>query len=205
MENKKLLDLLRNLFASQDAKPQEIGPVELALTARLLLQHADERAAYPSVGTIALELGCSEATVNRAVIVLTKLGWLSKETGAGRWKPNKYFVLLDKLPVPVELRTPSVSEDARSVAKTFLGLQRKWQPKRIFRKGTEQRYSYRFQTLLNKCSGSKFLLIEMLNFALQSPVFTSHAHIGPHALRKVWRSLEKAYGESEAAKKTQAA
>jgi hypothetical protein len=205
MEDTTLLRLLRDLFASKDEKPKDIGPVELALTARLLLQQADERPAYPSVGTLALELGCSERTVDRAVDVLSKAGWVSKETGAGRWQPNKYFVLLSALPVHVDLRTPSVSEDAKTLATHFLKLQRQWQPKRSFRKGTEQRYSYRFQTLLKKCDGSKFLLVEILNFALQHPLFTAHAHAGPHKLRKVWRSLEKAYRESEKTKKEQAA
>jgi hypothetical protein len=205
MEDSQLLAVLRNLFASKEEKPQEISPTDLALIARLLLQRADEKSVYPSLATLSLELNCSEWAITESFKRLARLGWVTVETGARRHRTNRYFVVLEKLPVRVELQSAAVSEDAKSLAKTFLGYQRQWQPKRIFRKGCEQRYAYRFQTLLKKCSGSKWLMIEILNFALAHPRFKAHALAGPHKLRKVWRSLEAAYREAEKTKKEQAA
>ena len=186
---------------SGDSKPEEVTPIDLALIARLLLQKADERSAYPSLGTLALELGCGESAISESVKRLKRIGWLQVESGSGRHRPNRYFVLLGALPVPAPLKTPTVTEDAKSLAKTYLGLQKQWQPKRIFRKGTEQRYAYRFQSLLKKCNGNKSLLVKMLNFALvDGSTFKSAALVGPHRLRKVWRSLERAYRESQGQK-----
>jgi hypothetical protein len=201
MEDRKLVETLRNLFACNESKPEEIRPTDLAMVARLLLQRADEKAVYPSHATLSLELNCSESAVTESLKRLATLGWVTIESGARRQKANSYFVVLEKLPLRVELRSAPVSEDAKDIAKQFLVLQRRRQPKRIFRKGCEQRYAYRFQTLLKKCDGSKSLLVEILNFALKHALFTNHALVGPHKLRKVWRSLEKAFRESEKMKK----
>jgi len=205
MEDTKLVEMLRNLFASKEAKPAAITPTDLALVARLLLQRADEIAVWPSLDTLQLELSCGESAVTSSIERLTQLGWLTVETGAGRHRPNRYFVMLDKLPIHVELRCAAVSEEAKDVAKRFLSYQRKAQPKRIFRKGCEQRYGYRFQSLLKKCNGDKELLIAVLNFAVTHPAFRTQALAGPHKLRKSWRSLYKAFTESQNMTKEQAA
>jgi hypothetical protein len=75
MEERKLLEVIRKLLASQDAKPEELLPVDLLLIIRLLLQHADEQPVRLSQGTLALELGCTENTIREAGNRLEVAGW----------------------------------------------------------------------------------------------------------------------------------
>jgi len=158
MKDETMLETLRKLLASDEGRPEGLLPVDLLLTIRLLLQGGDERPVYASQGTLARELGCNESTVSISATRLKQAGWLELETGKGRWQPNKYFVLIGKLPLEEKLRRTVVSEAAVMLAKNYMVEQRKAKPKRIFRKGTEQRYAYRLQTLLDKCGGDEELL-----------------------------------------------
>jgi DNA-binding MarR family transcriptional regulator len=205
MDDRQLVRVLRNLFASTESKPKELTPTDIALTARLLLQRADECPVWPSLVTLQLELNCCESAITASIKRLTRVGWITKETGAKRHRSNRYLVVLDKLPVQVELRRAAVSADAQEIATRFLNAQRRWQPKRVFRKGTAQQYGYRFEALLKKCNGDKERLLAILNFAITHPTFKSHALAGPHKLRKTWRSLERAFLESQNQTKEQVA
>ena len=184
-----MLETLRKLLASDEGRPEGLLPVDLLLTIRLLLQGGDERPVYASQGTLARELGCNESTVSISATRLKQAGWLELETGKGRWQPNKYFVLIGKLPLEEKLRRTVVSEAAVMLAKNYMVEQRKAKPKRIFRKGTEQRYAYRLQTLLDKCGGDEELLRRKLRFALGTEKYRAAALRGPHVIRRSWKSL----------------
>jgi hypothetical protein len=193
MQEETLLETLRKLLASDDGRPLGLLPVDLLLMIRLLLQGGDERPVYASQGTLARELGCTDRTISTASQRLKEAGWLELETGKGRWQPNKYFVLLEKLPLEEKLRRTVVSDAAVMLAKNYMNEQRKAKPKRIFRKGTEQRYSYRLQTLLDKCGGDEQLLRQRLRFALGSEKYRAAALRGPHIIRRNWKSLTADY------------
>ncbi|HXJ15391.1 MAG TPA: hypothetical protein VNH19_24225 [Candidatus Limnocylindrales bacterium] len=189
MKDETMLETLRKLLASDEGRPEGLLPVDLLLTIRLLLQGGDERPVYASQGTLARELGCNESTVSISATRLKQAGWLELETGKGRWQPNKYFVLIGKLPLEEKLRRTVVSEAAVMLAKNYMVEQRKAKPKRIFRKGTEQRYAYRLQTLLDKCGGDEELLRRKLRFALGTEKYRAAALRGPHVIRRSWKSL----------------
>jgi hypothetical protein len=203
MKEEKLLEVIRKLLASQDAKPSELLPVDLLLTIRLLLQHADEQPVCLSQGTLALELGCTENTVRNAGNRLKVAGWTTVETGKGRWAPNKYFVLLEKLPLAGLQRTV-VSEAATKLAKDYIVAQSKAQPKRKLRRGSEQRYAFRLQTLMDRHEGDEVLVRKILNFALSSPKYGAAALRGPHVLRRSWKSVVKDFKVTQTQEKVAA-
>jgi hypothetical protein len=194
MEDSQLIKALRNLYTSKDAKPKDITPTDLALVSRLLLQKADEEAVYPGKATLELELNCGEWAITESLRRLESVTvegelrpWVTVESGARRQIANRYRVLVENLPIEAELKR---------------------QPKRIFKKGTERRYAYRFQTLFDRCqhpNGSKWLFVQILNFALSDNRFKAHALAGPHKLPKVWRSLVKAFAVAEQTQKEKAA
>jgi hypothetical protein len=193
MKQETLLETIRRLLANDEGRPQGLLPVDLLLIIRLLLQDGDERPVYASQGTLARELGCSENTIRVASLRLRDVGWLELETGKGRWKPNRYFVLLEKLPLEEKLRRTVVSDAAAMLAKNYMNEQRKAKPRRIFRKGTEQRYAYRLQTLLEKCDGDEQLLRRKIRFALSTEKYRAAALRGPHVIRRSWKSLTTDY------------
>jgi biotin operon repressor len=193
MKDETLLETLRKLLASDEGRPEGLLPVDMLLTVRLLLQGGDERPVYASQSTLARELGCTEGTINTASQRLKEAGWLELETGKGRWQSNKYFVLLGKLPLEEKLRRTVVSDAAVTLAKNYMTVQRAAKPKRIFRKGTEQRYAYRLQTLLDKCGGDEQLLRQRLRFALGTEKYRAAALRGPHVIRRSWKSLTADY------------
>lgn len=206
MKKETLLETVRRLLANDEGRPEGLLSVDLLLIVRLLLQDGDERPVYTSQGTLARELGCSENTIRLASIRLRQAGWLELETGKGRWKPNRYFVLLEKLPLEAKLRRTVVSDAAAMLAKNYMNEQRKAKPRRIFRKGTEQRYAYRLQTLLDKCGGDEQLLRQRIRFALRTEKYRAAALRGPHVIRRSWKSLTADYENAlKANQKEQAA
>src|SRR6266404_2070131 len=193
MKEQTLLQTLRRLLAGDEGRPEDLLPIDLLLIVRLLLQGADERPVYASQGTLALQLTCTERTVAQSSARLKQAGWLELETGKGRWKPNRYFVLLEKLPMEEQLRRTVVSAEAEKLARDYMFEQRKAKPSRIFRKGTQQRYAYRIQTLIDKAGGDEPLVRLKIRFALRSPKYRAAALRGPHVIRRSWKSLTADY------------
>jgi hypothetical protein len=202
MKQETLLPTIRRLLAGHAERPDGLLPIDLLMTVRLLLQSADERPVYASQGTLAEELGCTEGTVAQSGLRLKAAGWLELETGKGRWKPNRYFVLLEKLPLEEQLRRTVVSPEAEKLARDYMTEQRRAKPGRIFRKGAQQRYAYRLQTLIDKAGGDEPLVRLKIRFALRSPKYRAAALRGPHVIRRSWKSLTADY---ENALKTAAA
>jgi hypothetical protein len=67
-------------------------------------------------------------------------------------------------------------------------------PKRRFQAGTEQRWAYTVQWLLDKkCKGDALLLVGVINTALHHPDYTNAAQRGPEQIRKRWRALLTEY------------
>ena len=193
MNEETLLRTIRGLLANDEGRPEGLLPVDLLLTIRLLLQSGDERPVYASQGTLARELGCTEGTIGQSSTRLKQAGWLELETGKGRWNPNKYFVLRGTLPLEEQLKRAVVSPEAEKLASDYMTEQRKTKPKRIFRKGTQQRYAYRLQTLIDKCGGDEQLLRRKIRFALATEKYRAAALRGPHVIRRSWKSLTTDY------------
>lgn len=101
-------------WARQSLKtlPSEVkAPARLALM--LLADYADEQhASWPSINTMALEMGCSVRSVQRAVDLLEEHGLVRVETRQaknGRQMSNLYFLAVDGLFVGCQSDTPSIS------------------------------------------------------------------------------------------------
>jgi DNA-binding transcriptional MocR family regulator len=79
----------------------------------LLADYADEQhASWPSINTMALEMGCSVRSVQRAIDLLEKHGLVRVETRQaknGRQMSNLYFLAVDGLFVGCQSDTPSIS------------------------------------------------------------------------------------------------
>ncbi len=87
------------------------APARLALM--LLADYADEQhASWPSINTMALEMGCSVRSVQRAIDLLEKHGLVRVETRQaknGRQMSNRYFLAVEGLFVGCQSDTPSIS------------------------------------------------------------------------------------------------
>lgn len=87
------------------------APARLALM--LLADYADEQhASWPSINTMALEMGCSVRSVQRAIDLLEKHGLVmveSRQAKNGRQMSNRYFLAVDGLFVGCQYDTPSIS------------------------------------------------------------------------------------------------
>ncbi|WP_438454954.1 helix-turn-helix domain-containing protein [Vreelandella venusta] len=101
-------------WARQSLKtlPSEVkAPARLALM--LLADYADEQhASWPSISTMALEMGCSVRSVQRAVDLLEEHGLVRVETRQaknGRQMSNLYFLAVDGLFAGCQSDTPSIS------------------------------------------------------------------------------------------------
>lgn len=101
-------------WARQSLKtlPESVkAPARLALM--LLADYADEQhTSWPSINTMALEMGCSVRSVQRAIDLLEKHGLVRVETRQaknGRQMSNRYFLAVDGLFVGCQSDTPSIS------------------------------------------------------------------------------------------------
>lgn len=87
------------------------APARLALM--LLADYADEQhASWPSINTMALEMGCSVRSVQRAIDLLEKHGLVmveSRQAKNGRQMSNRYFLAVEGLFVGCQSDTPSIS------------------------------------------------------------------------------------------------
>lgn len=88
------------------------APARLALM--LLADYADEQhASWPSINTMALEMGCSVRSVQRAIDLLEKHGLVrveARQAKNGRQMSNLYFLAVDGLFVGCQSDTPSISD-----------------------------------------------------------------------------------------------
>ncbi|MGP9499566.1 helix-turn-helix domain-containing protein [Halomonas sp. AOP43-D1-4] len=101
-------------WARQSLKtlPSEVkAPARLALM--LLADYADEQhASWPSINTMALEMGCSVRSVQRAIDLLEQHGLVrveSRQAKNGRQMSNRYFLAVAGLFVGCQSDTPSIS------------------------------------------------------------------------------------------------
>lgn len=90
------------------------APARLALM--LLADYADEEhASWPSISTMALEMGCSVRSVQRAIDLLERHGLLAVENRharSGRQMSNRYHLAVEgRLPVGRQSDTPSISDE----------------------------------------------------------------------------------------------
>jgi len=87
------------------------APARLALM--LLADYADEQhASWPSINTMALEMGCSVRSVQRAIDLLKKHGLVkveSRQAMNGRQMSNRYFLAVDGQFAGCQSDTPSIS------------------------------------------------------------------------------------------------
>ncbi|WP_193090839.1 helix-turn-helix domain-containing protein [Halomonas colorata] len=101
-------------WARQSLKtlPSEVkAPARLALM--LLADYADEQhTSWPSINTMALEMGCSVRSVQRAIDLLEQHGLVrveSRQAKNGRQMSNRYFLAVGGLFVGCQSDTPTIS------------------------------------------------------------------------------------------------
>jgi hypothetical protein len=191
-------DIIRGLFEFE-GRPKTIGPVEVNLVLWLIVKGAVEKPVRASWPTLSMALGCSESTLKRAVNNLIAdggTGWIERKSGKGRSNANLFSVLLDTLPVAVELKRTLISTKVTELAGRYC-LNAAYSPvtlkKRRFTRANRQRIAFCFQTFLDKhCNGDWQLLIDGLNFARQSPKYRAKYFRGPHELRRDFSAIIQA-------------
>lgn len=101
-------------WARQSLKtlPSEVkAPARLALM--LLADYADEQhTSWPSINLMALEMGCSVRSVQRAIDLLEEHGLVrveSRQAKNGRQMSNRYFLAVEGLFIGCQSDTPSIS------------------------------------------------------------------------------------------------
>ena len=196
MNDTQLLHYLRAFLASDD-KPETLNPLDIVQTVRLLLQLADEKDAYMSQDTLAMQLCSSVDAIKRSQDRLSCVGWLVIRKGGYRGRTNRYAINLDKLP-QADLARTVVSPATRRYASRY-GLYVKANVNKRFMKLWPQQWAFAIQRLCDRTDGGLPRVGEIVNFALRNPRYQKYAFIGPSALRKIWKQLcqdyEKATGD----------
>jgi hypothetical protein len=197
MTDEKLVMALRALLCAED-KPADVTPLDLLQTARLLVQHADEKDVYTSQDTLAEQLCSSVDSIARSQERLSKLGWVITRKGGYRGRTNLYQVDLDKLPI-ADLKRTMVSPDAKNLA-IQLGRQFKVDNRKgKHNRGWVQKWSFIVQGLIDRSGGDIKHVYDVVNFAWAHPDYTKKVAEGPAALKSVWRKLTAAYADHKKA------
>jgi hypothetical protein len=117
------------------------------------------------------------------------------ESGKGRQNCNRYMVIVANLPVARALKSLHVSDAMRSLAaKYFMAIAGSAGKKTRMTRGKHQGFAATLQRFLDEqCSGDSELLRNVVNFALSHPKHGKKARRGPHALKKVFKSLVAEY------------
>jgi len=194
---RSLEDIIRGLL-EYDGRPEEIGSTELLLVVWLVTKGAVEAPVRASRTTLGMALGTSDVTVWRAVKNLIAdggVGWIQVQSGRGRGNASLYSVLIDRLPVPEQIKRTIVSKQAVEIAAKYCLTAAYSQvtfKKRRFTQANRQRIAFCFQTFLEKhCAGDLQLLRDALNHARTSPKYRAKYFRGPHELRRDFAAIVK--------------
>jgi DNA-binding MarR family transcriptional regulator len=187
----KLIEVIRGLFEA-DGRPAEIEPVDIALTAYLVLKGALANPVRGSGSTLGMALNVTERTVTTATDRLSAAGWIHKHSGKSRRQGNTYSVILEKLPMAQDIKRTVITAEAWTLAEQYM----KAVPnnakgkRRRFTKSERQRFAFALQTFLDRyTAGDAQLLRDLLNFALSHPKYATKAKRGPHELRRHFRKI----------------
>src|SRR5258705_5876561 len=187
----KLLEVIRGLFEA-DGRPAEIEPVDIALTAYLVLKGALANPVRGSGSTLGMALNVTERTITASTGRLSSAGWVHKHSGKSRRQGNTYSVILEKLPVAQDIKRTVITPEAWTLAEQYMRAvpnNTKGKPRR-FTKSERQRFAFALQTFLDRyTAGDAQLLRDVLNFALSHPKYAMKAKRGPHELRRPFRKL----------------
>jgi hypothetical protein len=200
MNDKQFRETVRGLHNPQ-ARPEGIKAHHIDVVVYLLERDADEHWVRVDPVTIGESIGTSKNTVIRALKDLRitgGVGWVQIESGKGRQNCNRYMVIVANLPVAQELKALHVSDAMRTFATKFwhavAGSSGK--ESRLTR-GKLQGFAATFQRFVDEhCSGDAELLRNVVNFALNHPKHGKKAKRGPHALKKVFKSLVAEYRQN---------
>jgi biotin operon repressor len=207
VEDKHLVQVLQRLYAAED-KPQNLGPIDLALLTRTLLQHGEEDVLYVSQDTLATQLGCSPDTIGRATARLKDLGWLEVRSGGYQQRTNLYSVNVEKLPQAAALVKTIIGAEAKKLAWNYGSTLKINSRKKGVLKGWVLRWSFHVQRLLNQVGGDSHKVLAVINHCWNHPTnsdWRKRAQTGPHKLRRVWARAVADYDDVQAAKAAQAA
>src|SRR5882672_3523273 len=187
----KLLEVIRGLFEA-DGRPAEIEPVDIALTAYLVLKGALANPVRGSGSTLGMALNVTERTITASTGRLSSAGWVHKHSGKSRRQGNTYSVILEKLPVAQDIKRTVITPEAWTLAEQYMRAvpnNTKGKPRR-FTKSERQRFAFALQTFLERyTAGDVNLLRDVINFALRHPKYATKAKRGPHELRRPFRKI----------------
>ncbi|HTS06796.1 MAG TPA: hypothetical protein VMP68_14550 [Candidatus Eisenbacteria bacterium] len=197
MNDKQFRETVRGLH-NPETRPEGVKDIHISVVFYLLQRNADEHWVRVDPETIAAAVGTSERTVRRAfklLCVTGGVGWVQMESGKGRQNCNRYMVIVANLPVAQELKALHVSDAMRSLAtKYHMAIAGSAGKKTRMTRGKHQGFAATLQRFLDEhCSGDAELLRNVVNFALSHPKHVKKAKRGPHALKKVFKSLVAEY------------
>jgi len=201
MTDPQLLQYFRKFLSSED-KPDSLQAIDLLLTVRLLVQHADESNLYVSQGTLATQLCVSEDTIARSIERLKASGWLLVRKGGYRMRTNLYSIDLAKLPQD-ELTKTYISPAAKKLAQDYGNAAGANARKKYVLRNWRQTWAFQCQWLMNHCGGDSAKARCVINFCWQHATNTTYRKLatqGPHKLRKVWIAAVHEYDAVQAAK-----
>lgn len=204
MKSDKLESIIRGLMNSA-ARPEGVGPNEICTVIVLVVKGGLEQPIRASAETLGMEIGASPRTAERTIERLTAddTKWLSKVSGKGRKNANRYTVMLDRLPVPEEVKKTIITEPMRLLARQYCAAikpQGTTGKKRRVTKAVQQRMAFCLQKLLDRhCGGDEHLLRRAINFAFADQRYRAKAFRGPHALRRNFLQIVAAVKTQEPA------
>jgi len=199
----KTLTTLHNLYFSE-SKPEELQPLDLALTTYLVLRQTDDHFIYDSQDTLAERLGCERKAVARSIDRLVQAGWITtkqplhfnektKRTTRALARTVGLAVDPDRLPQYEDRATrPSViSDNAKHLAAQhtagLIEMGKSRHPKNFA--AMQERAAQRLFDEL----GDYNTVAAIFNFAAEDPRFVSATQTSLYEVRRRLSAIRKAY------------
>jgi hypothetical protein len=187
MNDVNIMTAIRRMLANTD-KSAKLTPLDLIFLVRLLAQQGDERDVYPSQGMLAMELCTSVGAIARSAKRLKKLGWITVKSGGKRNRTNFYGVNVDKLPTD-DLQLTITSPTARHLAGEYVKRQFRQLKKKRIPKNQASKYSFSLERMLQLSHGDEKRVVDLINFAFDSPKYKNKALRAPFELYKCWAKI----------------
>jgi hypothetical protein len=183
--------IIRNFFLAD--KPDAATPVCVAIVVLLLNFKAVDHAAVFSQQRLAGMLGCDLKTIQRALKLLSKLGWVSQPQRKGRTKA--LTVCIDALPLQNAPRLRPTQE-AKELTVRYQDALRRILNRKRFHKNWFKSQFWSAQRILDRCGGDVELARHKIGHALAHPRHARKARKDLYTLFGRWNLVEKTFAES---------
>jgi Helix-turn-helix domain len=187
-------------FIRNENKPSWCSPVDILLTANIILLSCDEGYCWASQTTLSAMLGIDRRNIRRPLDRLLEHGWITETSRAGSQQSSLLFPQLHNIPFGV-IRKVDIAGDAHKLASHYyetvralpkiLSKNGRWRAAAYPHRGWAQHWCMVMQNWLND-GWTKEQIQTVVNYAFQHVGHT--AKRGPQCIKRQFDSLAASAG-----------